>query len=469
MKNKWKLNPFIRISVLVSVFVFAAVIIAIGLFYYMFSIPEPNGLSLASWPDRFTDNFSFWIETGNGTVSVKESGLERLDEYGLWIQIIDESGKEVFSYKKPDAYPSSYSASELMTLGISDYENGTTVFVSSFEESGETLSYIVGFPYDIGKYMLYYNGETVSRLSPMFRTTILLILCGVVLFTILYGFWLTKHLSKVAKGINNISLHTYQPMKERGIFKGIYEALNKMDTEIRRSSKVREDTEQARREWISNITHDLKTPLSPVKGYAELLADGGEIDCQTAKEYGSIILKNVNHTEKLINDLKLTYQLDSGAIPYNPQKVRITSFMRELVIDVVNDPAYSGRSIEFESNSPDLTANIDTELFRRAIQNLVINALVHNSPDTKVVVSVDADSQSGICISVRDNGVGISDEAQAQLFKRYYRGTNTKESPEGTGLGLAIAKQIITLHGGDITVESSLGSGTEFSISFPQS
>lgn len=467
MRNKLKSNPFVRISILVTTVVVVAVLITIGLFYYVFSIPEQNGLSLASWPNRFTDNFSFWIENENGNVSVKESGIERLDEYGLWIQIINESGNEVFSYQKPESFPLDYTASELISLETSEYENGTTVFVSSYEESGETLSYIIGFPYVIGKHLLYYNGETVSRLSMVFRVVVLVMLCAVVLFTITYGFWFTRHLSKISNGISEISLRTYQPLKERGIFKGIYKSLNRMAAEIKRSDKMREDTEQARREWISNITHDLKTPLSPIKGYAELLADGGEVDSKTARDYGSIILKNVNHTEKLINDLKLTYQLDSGALPYNPETVRITRFLKELVIDIMNDPAYSERSIEFEGDLPELTASIDTELFRRAIQNLVINAFVHNPSDTSVKVSVSAGEKS-ICVSIIDNGVGISEEAQAQLFTRYYRGTNTKESPEGTGLGLAITKQIITLHGGTIAVKSCLGSGTEFLISLPR-
>lgn len=99
--------------------------------------------------------------------------------------------------------------------------------------------------------------------------------------------------------------------------------------------------------------------------------------------------------------------------------------------------------------------------------NLVVNALVHNPPDTTVTVSVSEDKGRDIFISVRDNGAGISEEEQAKLFTRYYRGTNTKEKPEGSGLGLAIAKQIITLHDGDIAVKSKLGDGTEFSIQIP--
>ena len=96
-----------------------------------------------------------------------------------------------------------------------------------------------------------------------------------------------------------------------------------------------------------------------------------------------------------------------------------------------------------------------------------MNALVHNSSDTKVSVTLDADNQDGILLSIRDNGKGFSEQEQSRLFERYYRGTNTKEKPEGSGLGLAIANQIVALHGGRILVKSQPGEGTEFIIHIP--
>lgn len=347
-----------------------AVAAGIGMFYYLFAIPEPEGLSLADWPNRFTDNFSLWMANEEGTLQIEKIGLERLEKYGLWIQVIDESGQEVFSQSKPEIYPERYSVSELLALSANGYENGYTVFVNSFEESGRTWNYLIGFPYAVGKHVLYYNGETVSR-------------------------------------------------------------------------------------------------LSPIKGYAELLADGTAGESQTVREYGSLILKNAEHTEKLINDLKLTWQLDSGTFPFHLQQVRMERYLKELVIDIVNDPSFSDREIAFESDAVDVSAAIDPELFRRAVGNLVINGLVHNPPDTKVTVSVRKDQGNGVCISVRDDGKGISEEEQAKLFTRYYRGTNTKEKPEGSGLGLAIAKQIVSLHGGEIAVKSRVGEGTEFTIRLP--
>lgn len=467
MKNRKKVNPLLRVFIFLCTLVLLAAVAAIGLNYYFFSIPEPEGLSLANWPNRFTENFSVWMENEDGELKIKDIGLKRLDEYGLWIQVIDESGQEIFSYNKPEHYPASYSASELIAFGTSGYENGNTVFASSYEASGEVWNYLVGFPYAIGKYMLYYNGETVGRLSPVFRMAILLVLCLVAAVFLAYGFWLTRQMGKITRGIESISLRTYRPFQENGIFGSIYTALNKMDMEIRRSDQLRDNAERARQEWIANITHDLKTPLSPVKGYAELLSDGAATESQTVQEYGSIILKNVDHAEKLINDLKLTYQLDSGALPFHPQQIRLVRYLRELVIDITNDPAFSGRDLEFESNLPEITAAIDPDLFRRAVQNLIVNALVHNPPETKVIIFITEIQGSGISISIRDNGVGMSEEEQSNLFSRYYRGTNTKEKPEGSGLGLAIAKQIITLHGGEIAVKSKPGEGTEFRACLP--
>lgn len=468
MKDKRKSNPFIRIFVVMVTLIIVAIIAGIGFYMYYFHIPEPEGLSLASWPEIFTRNFSYWLtENEEGGIVIEDNGLRRLDEYGLWIQVIDEKGYEVLSYNKPEDYPMSYTSSELLAISTGGFENGYTVFTSSFETSDGTWNYFVGFPYAIGKYVLYYNGAVIGRIRPLFRMVVFTIACIAILFFFIYTVWITKHLSKITKGIGTISSRSYMPLKEKGIFTDVYVELNKLDEEIRRSDKIQSDTDRARNDWIANITHDLKTPLSPIKGYAELLVDHPDSEIQNVQEYGSIILKNISHTEKLINDLKLTYQLDSGAVPFHPREVRFTRYIRELVIDIVNNPAFTDRDIRFESDVSEFNITIDPDMFRRAVQNLIINALVHNSSDTKVTISISPEPQNRACVFVRDNGIGMSVAEQAELFSRYYRGTNTKEQSEGSGLGLAIAKQIVMLHGGDISVKSKPGYGTEFAIVIP--
>ena len=276
--------------------------------------------------------------------------------------------------------------------------------------------------------ILFLAGRSLSILQmgrrPLFIIFVIMAICGL---------WLVRHLSKIKKGIDNISQRTYTRLPEKGIFSEVYGALNKMDMEIRQSDKIKEETENTRTEWIANITHDLKTPLSPVKGYAELLADNQIAGVETAQEYGKIILKNVSHVEKLLNDLKLTYQIDSGVVPYNPQEILITRYVKEVVIDIINDPAFSKRIIEFESDGQELIVFLDPDLLRRAIQNIIINALIHNPPDTKIKISIGKSAARVVFISICDNGSGMDEAEQAKLFNRYYRGTNTREKPEGTG------------------------------------
>ena len=146
------------------------------------------------------------------------------------------------------------------------------------------------------------------------------------------------------------------------------------------------------------------------------------------------------------------------------QKVSITRLVKEWVIDIINDPGFSSRDISFEGDE-DIMITADPALMRRAVSNIVINALTHNPEDTKVKVTVTRKDM--VLISVKDDGVGIDESELKNLFNRYYRGTGTDQKPEGSGLGLAIARQIVNLHGGDIKAESKPGEGTDFVISLP--
>ena len=281
---------------------------------------------------------------------------------------------------------------------------------------------------------------------------------------------MTKTIRKLVTSIQDISGRCYLPVKAKGAFGDLYNSLNELDAGVKASDKLREETETIRREWIANITHDLKTPLSPIKGYAEILYDDTEKAAVEYRRYAGIILKNAAYMETLIEDLKLTWQLENGTFPVNRQEQNIVRFLRELSIDILNCPEYENRMILFEcsNNITDETAllSFDTKLFTRAFQNLIINAFVHGTKDTEVTLKIGA-SESELTINVSDNGYGMSNVEAERLFERYYRGTNTESKTEGTGLGLAIAKNIIELHGGTISVYSNPGVGTSFLIRFP--
>ena len=284
----------------------------------------------------------------------------------------------------------------------------------------------------------------------------------------LYGFWTSRQLKRLTASIRDISLRRYLSDHSRGAFEDLYASLNALDAEIRASDRLREETEKMREVWISNITHDLKTPLSPIKGYAEIIQNGDAGQEESYRRYAAVILKNAAYMEALIDDLKLTYQLENGLLPVNRERQNMVRFLRELAIDILNTPEYEDRVIGFDSTEDAIFYSFDSKLLTRAFRNLIINAFVHGGETAKVTLRVSC-IDGALLIQAADNGKGIGPEEAEHLFDRYYRGTGTGEKPEGTGLGLAIAKSIIELHGGTISAYGTPGAGTVFSIEFPVS
>lgn len=441
------------------------VVLLVWAYMYYFHISEPEGLSLASWPETYTNDFEFRIEKeNNGALRVTKGGIEELDDYGLWVQITDDKGAEVYSHNKPDIYPKEYTASELYSFSKNDFRNGYTCFLNTCKIGEETYNYIVGFPFEVGKFELFYNGKAISRFGNLVRRGLLIALVAGAAFIVVYVLRFSGQLVKIEKGIMDIHDRQYIVLKEKGPFGDVYKALNELNDNIDKSDEIQRNTDEKRNEWIANITHDLKTPLSPVKGFAEILCDPEKLKKEEIAGYGRTILKNIDYAEHLINDLKLTYQLDFKELPTDFERICITRYVKEIVIELINNPSFSGRDLEFEEDGSDSFVEADKMLLKRAIENLVINALVHNPEDTKVCVGVEGLSEDTVVIIVRDNGRGMSEKEVSRLFDRYYRGGNTLQKAGGTGLGMAIARQIIEQSGGRVEVNSKEGEGTEIRV-----
>lgn len=437
----------------------------VGMVIYNITIQKPDGqVGLSKWPIDFTNDFSEYIVFTGDVPQVKQSGLKLLQENDLWLQIIDANGNEIQSFDKPQGVPLHYSPSAILNI----YQNGIgkdSVFLGDLHLGDKEWTYMIGFPVQVSKVTMYVSGDKFTTFKPvmfvMFGVTLLLL----VIAGIIYSFLVAKQTKHIRKSIRQIASRTYLPVSNNGSFGDIYEELNAMNAEIRSGDEARAKDEKLREEWIANITHDLKTPLSPIKGYAELIsAQDSETEPDELKEYGDIILKNTAYAEALINDLKLTYQLKNEMLPLHKSRQNIVRFTKELVIDLLNNPEYEDRNISFFNTDDTIELTFDAVLLKRALNNLITNALVHNNTETEISVSVRSGDR--IKISVQDNGCGMKKEELDNLFVRYYRGENSAEKPEGSGLGMAIAKQIIELHGGSILAESESGSGTCITIEF---
>ena len=224
--------------------------------------------------------------------------------------------------------------------------------------------------------------------------------------------------------------------------------------------------DESRQEFVSNVSHELKTPLTSMKVLADSLIAQEEVPNELYKEFMTDIADEIERENKIINDLLSLVKMDKTAADLNIETVDINELM-ELILRRLR-PIAKGRDIEviYESARA-VSAEIDEVKFTLAISNLVENAIKYNLEHGFVKVKLDADHQY-FTVVVSDNGIGIPKEAQKHIFERFYR-VDKSHSREigGTGLGLSITRNAILMHRGSIKLESEEGEGTTFTVKVP--
>ncbi|MBH5319883.1 HAMP domain-containing histidine kinase [Paenibacillus sp. GSMTC-2017] len=306
---------------------------------------------------------------------------------------------------------------------------------------------------------------------------LVIILSFVVLFGWSIGwpiFHMMSWINRLANGIyDEPDQHKKLYTRRRGklklryrLFKELIIHLQTLSEQLEKSKQERRRLDERKREWIAGVSHDLKTPLTYIKGYSTmLLTSNYDWDTEERTKFLTEIQSKADHMEELIGDLNASFQLEEGSIPLKLTKSDLVECVRRIVVDVANDPRASHHNLTLESNVTYIHMMLDTKLLGRALLNLLINAIVHNPTGTTINVSII--ESNGLQIVISDDGSGMDEEMIDGLFEKYYRGTSTDANSEGTGLGMAIAKQFIIALGGDIVVTSQLNIGTKITVSFP--
>ncbi|MEH7235633.1 sensor histidine kinase [Bacillus sp. JJ1562] len=252
------------------------------------------------------------------------------------------------------------------------------------------------------------------------------------------------------------------------LYQEVFEAFHEMAGKLDASRKEREQLEQTRSEWMTGISHDLRTPLSTMQGYGTLL-ESGQYDWSKdeLEEIGKTIREKSDYMLHLIEDFSLSFQLKNGANQIQFERVAFNSFIESILEKFQRDRILKDYPISFAPLQTNRFISVNKRLFKRMLDNLIYNAMKHNPPGTSIEIILEENNDE-IKMVVKDKGIGMDEATMKHLFDRYYRGTNTDEHVEGTGLGMSIAMQIAKLHDGDIMVESLKNVGTEVSVILPE-
>lgn len=232
-------------------------------------------------------------------------------------------------------------------------------------------------------------------------------------------------------------------------------------TDICKAQRVKTD-------FVANVSHELKTPVTSIKGFIETLLDGAKDNPEDLQRFLEIMRRQTERLNSIIEDLltlsDIEQQADKSSI--SMQITAILPLLKEAAECCRHQAEHKKIALQVECR-PDLTANVNASLFIQALVNLIDNAVKYSDENSSVFILAFAEKQT-IRIEVQDQGCGIAKEHLPRLFERFYRADKARSrSLGGTGLGLAIVKHIVQAHGGSVRVESTLGKGSTFSISLP--
>jgi signal transduction histidine kinase len=318
------------------------------------------------------------------------------------------------------------------------------------------------------------DGRESDKALKAFIAFLLLLLLILLLISVNYGMKIGRGVLFIMDWINQLAKGEFPREKlspngptESAFFSQIFHSLSNLTKTLDENKREIEGNERLREEWIAGLTHDLKTPISSIYGYSKLLqADPERWSLEELRIMGNTMTEKSDYIIELINDLNLSNQLANSSLSLKKEKVDVREILLHSIASLKLELERSKSEIEVESDPSGVLWPVDSTGFRRISDNLLANAVKHNAAGTKITVKLER-RNGFLYLSVSDNGDGMDETTQRNLFRRYYRGTHTKERDSGTGLGMAITRQLILAHGGSLELKSKVGEGTEILVWFP--
>ncbi|KEJ03546.1 PAS domain-containing sensor histidine kinase [Clostridium botulinum] len=247
--------------------------------------------------------------------------------------------------------------------------------------------------------------------------------------------------------------------------------VEKLEQDVKKNIELLNESREYNKlitEFLSNISHELKTPLNVIFTAVQLLGFYEEdVDYEKQDKYLKLIKQNCYRLMKLINNLLDTTKLDSGYLKLNLVNYNIVNLIEEITLSVTSYAESKGINIIFDTNVEEKIIAVDTDKIERIILNLLSNSIKFTNPGGNIFVNVK-DSGENVYIHVKDTGVGIPSDKLESIFERFFQVDKTlKKNKEGTGIGLHLVKSFVEMHNGTVTIKSELGKGTEFIIKLP--
>ncbi|MFT5874336.1 MAG: signal transduction histidine kinase [Clostridium sp.] len=406
----------------------------------------------------------------------KNIDFSQVLKYNGGVQVIDKNYKVVLSKGVNPQNVKQYTKSEFSEFLVNSGNNQKEYYYSvRYNSKGDFWLKIViphkaqfvngiffdknGIPVAIDNFIL------IMILGALINITSFIF--GLIIYSRVTSNNFVKPLKKLLSGVTTIASGDYSArveLRSTNEFGELKDAFNIMAEKIEIEKNLKEKSQDNRRKLILDISHDLKTPLSNIMGYSDLLMNNKDILASDREKFLGIIISNSSRANSLIGDLFELSKMGSSDFKLKLKSVDICEYLRELIASLIPQIEEAGFSYSFEIPKDKKIILIDAKQMDRALINILNNALKYNKPGTEIKISLK-NLLSKVVIEIQDNGIGIPLEMSEEIFEPFKRVDSARNSQTGgTGLGLAITKTIIEKHNGHINLKTSIGKGCKFII-----
>ncbi|OIJ18878.1 hypothetical protein BKP45_15215 [Anaerobacillus alkalidiazotrophicus] len=299
-----------------------------------------------------------------------------------------------------------------------------------------------------------------------------LLLLGMGLFALVVGIILTVYLTKVvSKPLIKISQTTREISNgDLDIKLSISgdDEVGQLAEDIRVMTKQLKDYRDSKRQFISHISHDLRTPITYIKGYSAIMRDQEVINETDWRRNLDVIYNEAKRMEYLVSDLFQLTKLEEGKLVLYKERKNILSWLESIVASRQLMLDHQSIDCKVIANNQEIVAPIDEQRLGQAVINIIENSIRY-TPKNGYIHLIVSEEDKNITIEIKDNGIGMSQEDLPHIWERFYRVDKSRSRESGgSGLGLAIVKEIVEIHGGSVKVKSEIGQGTSFYLILPK-
>jgi signal transduction histidine kinase len=451
------LRRYTGASILIAVFLLIVNYIILGTFVF-------KGMNEVSPPVHVTQTVAEGLHKSGSHYILELHAQEWLQKSQAWAMLVANDGKVIWEYAIPDQLPRAYSLAEVAQFSR-NYLQDYPVFVWEHELG----LVVVGYPKDsLAKYQFHLPISWISdlpyRLLALLFGNILL----AALLSLFIGSRLIRAIRPLISGIHALSEEQHTHVEVKGMFSGISRSINHASSLLQEKNALLKARDEARSNWIAGISHDIRTPLSMVLGYASELEESDAVPYEQQQK-ASIIRKQGEKLRSLVSDLNLVSMLEYEMQPLHTKTIRLSTLARQIVSDFLNNGLSEAYTIELEVTTEKCFVKGDEKLLTRAITNLVQNSIVHNPEGCRILVQTTLSHDQQLArLIVTDNGKGVAKQLLPDLLELPYSSKRVAPVQNGHGLGLPMVGRIASAHHGRLLLTSDTGKGMTAKLCFPR-